>query len=224
MAFTMVELLVVVAMIGALTALAFPTIQRSLVAGKQTASASNMRQIGAALMMYANDHNQQLPETSHTAFFGESWIYTLEPYLDKVDKVRICPADPKGPERLESKGTSYVMNSYLFVPEFDAQGQSLGGIGNDLRKIKSRSNTIMTFVISDLTDVSDFEDHTHSSSWTTWSAVTRDIAPDRFTTAKKPDHSVGSSNYLYADGHVEVHLASTMKARLEAGDNFALPR
>jgi len=223
-AFTLVELLVVVAIIGALAALAFPAFQKVLITGQQTACTSNLRQIGVALMTYANDNGQLLPETSHTAFFGQSWIYTLEPYLDNVDKIRICPADPKGAERLENKGTSYVMNSYLFVPEFDSQGQSLGGIANNLMKINDRTRTIMTFVISDRADVSDYEDHTHSSAWTSWNAVTRDIAPDRFTTDKKPDHSLGSSNYLYADGHVEKHMASTMKARIQAGDNFALPR
>lgn len=223
-AFSLVELLIVVAIIGVLAGLAFPVFQKVMLTGKQTACASNLRQIGIALITYATENDQFLPETSHTAAIGQSWIYALEPYLGNVDKVRICPADPKAAERMEAKGTSYVMNSYLFVPEFDSQGESLGGIGNDLSKVNSRSHTMMAFIISDQADVSDSEDHTHSSAWSSWNAVIRDIAPDRFTTSKRSDHSIGSANYLYADGHIEKHLASAIKARVEAGDNIALPR
>jgi len=223
-AFSLVELLIVVAIIGVLAALAFPVFQKVLLTGKKTACASNLRQIGIALMTYAAENDQHLPETSHTAAIGQSWIFALESYLGNVDKVRLCPADPKAADRLEAKGTSYVMNSYLFVPEFDSQGESLGGIGNNLSKVNNRSGTIMAFIISDHADVSDSEDHTHSSSWTSWNAVTQDISPDRFTTSKRADHSLGTSNYLYSDGHVESHLSSVIKARIEAGDNIALPR
>ncbi len=224
LAFTLVELLVVVAILGVLAGLLMPTISKILISAKQSASSSNMRQIGLAMTSYAADNNLTLPETSHTAAIGKSWVYVLAPYLDKVDKVRICPADPNGPERLRQGGTSYVLNSFLFVPEMDPFGELIGGPTNDLKQIKSLPKTMMAFVCSDSTGFSAGNDHTHSSSWTSWFAVTRDIAPDRFTTAKRSDHSNGSSNYLYADGHVEKHAATDIKSRIELGDNIALPR
>ncbi len=223
-AFTLVELLVVVAILGVIAGVLMPAVSRILVSAKQSASSSNMRQIGLAMNSYAADNNLMLPETSHTAAVGKSWVYVLAPYLEKVDKVRICPADPRGPERLRQKGTSYVLNSFLFVPEVDPFGELIGEPTNDLKRIKSLSKTMMAFVCSDRTGLSAGNDHTHSSSWNTWLAVTRDIAPDRFTVARRADRSNGSSNYLYADGHVEKHSAAAIKARIESGDNIARPR
>lgn len=214
----------VVAILGLTASFLMPTISKMLVSAKQSASSSNLRQIGMAMTSYAADNNFTLPETSHTAAVGKSWVFVLAPYLDKVDKVRICPADPKGAERLRQNGTSYVLNSFLFVPEVDPFGELIGEPTNDLKQIKSLSKTMMAFVCSDRTGLSAGNDHTHSNSWTSWLAVTRDITPDRFTTARRADRSNGSSNYLYADGHVEKHSAAEIKARIESGDNIARPR
>lgn len=190
----------------------------------QTACASNMRQLGLGMMTYAAENAFKLPETTHTVTVGKAWIAALAPYLGNVDKVRICPADPKGRERLAAGGTSYVLNSFLFVPETDPFGNVTGGPANDLRAIASPSATLMAFVCSDATGLSAGNDHTHSDGWTSWSAVTRDIAPDRFTTSKKTDHSSGSSNYLFADGHVEKITATALKARVDQGENIAQPK
>lgn len=222
--FTLIELLVVVSVIGLLAGLSLPAISKALVTAKQAACASNMRQIGLAMMAYAADHDFTLPETSHTASSGNAWIGVLGSYLDHVDKVRICPADPRGPERFAAGGTSYVLNSFLFVPEMDPFGEVTGGPSNDLMAIASPSSTLMAFVCSDTTGVSEGNDHTHSTGWSSWSAVTQDIAPDRFATGRRADHSSGSSNYLYADAHVESHTAASIKARIDSGDNIATPR
>ena len=45
-----------------------------------------------------------------------SWIYTLKPYLEGVDEIRICPEDPKGDRRLRDDSTSYVLNDYIAAP------------------------------------------------------------------------------------------------------------
>ncbi len=223
-AFTLVELLVVISILVLLAALLFPAVSIAMVSGKESASSSNMRQIGLAMSSYAADNNFTLPETSHTASVGRTWISTIAPYLDNVDKVRICPADPRGQERLEAGGTSYILNSYLFVPKMDDFGEPIGEPTNDLKRIRSLGQTIMAFVCSDRTGVGVGNDHTHSSQWTSWANVVYDIAADRFTTRKVPDHSSGSSTYLYADGHVEKHSAATIKARIDSGDNIAIPR
>jgi prepilin-type processing-associated H-X9-DG protein len=54
--------------------------------------------------------------------------------------------------------------------------------------------------------------------------VVRDISPGRFGGGNSPMQALGSSNYLYADGHVEQLGAAYMKARIDSGNNFAKPK
>ncbi|NBB78650.1 MAG: prepilin-type N-terminal cleavage/methylation domain-containing protein, partial [Verrucomicrobia bacterium] len=124
--FTLIELLVVIATIALLGAILVPSLRSARLSAQQAQCASNLRQLGAALLLYASTNNNQLPETSHTAAVGQSWIYTLDEYLGNSDEVRICPVDPKGDERLAAGGTSYILNSFLFVPRLDPFGQPMG--------------------------------------------------------------------------------------------------
>ncbi|MET0262154.1 MAG: DUF1559 domain-containing protein, partial [Rariglobus sp.] len=126
-AFTLVELLTVVAIIGVLAGLALPVIGHTRVAANRARCSSNLRQIGIALLGYAGDHRGHLPPTTHTTATladgrYESWIYKLAPYLGDTDAVRICPADNEERRQriTESDGlTSYILNDLIFDPEED---------------------------------------------------------------------------------------------------------
>ncbi|MEM6885815.1 MAG: type II secretion system protein [Verrucomicrobiota bacterium] len=222
--FTLVEMLVVITIVGILAGLSIPVISSANVKAQKSKCLSNMRQIGLAMMTYAGENDYQLPETSHTTGAGrlqEAWITILKPYLANVDDVRICPADPLGSERLAAGGTSYILNSILFTPETDRRGRPIGPPPT-LLKINNPAQTMMAFVISEQQSTGLSTDHTHSDSWNSWGNVTRDISPDRFTTSEKADHSVGTSNYLFADGHVQSIKAQVIKARVDSGENIAL--
>lgn len=60
-AFTLIELLVVIAIIAVLAGLAFSTFQRVMIQADTTKSASNLRQLGNALMLYASENNGYYP-------------------------------------------------------------------------------------------------------------------------------------------------------------------
>src|SRR5579862_1935932 len=60
-AFTLIELLVVIAIIAILAAILFPVFAQAKQAAKKTASISNQKQIGLALIMYAGDADDLYP-------------------------------------------------------------------------------------------------------------------------------------------------------------------
>ncbi len=220
--FTLVELLVVVAMIGGLSALAFIGARSAMTASKQAASTSNLRNIGLALRLYADDNGGKYPETTHTAGLGKAWIYALEGYLGNFDETRICPADPNGVQRLKSKGSSYVLNSYVFVPQIGPFGETVGPQLNRVNMIPDPSRTLIAFICSDRTGFGPGNDHTHSNLWKSWPAVCADICPDRFGQASR-ERTRGLSLYLYADGRVEAMRANEVKRKIESGINIAKP-
>lgn len=60
-AFTLIELLTVIAIIGILASILIPTVGRVRESARRTVDASNIRQIGQASLIYANDNREQLP-------------------------------------------------------------------------------------------------------------------------------------------------------------------
>ncbi len=225
-AFSLVEVIVVVAIVSVLAGLLVPAVQGMVVAGQRAECSSNLRQIGTAILLYANDNDGYLPGTTHElgTDFEKAWIHALKPYLGEVDKVRICPADPKGADRLAANGTSYILNSFVFVPRVGPFGDVLPGSLNNLRFLSEPSKTLFAANISDRQGASVQNDHTHSEQWDgNWGKLCADLQPDRFTRSAEADHSNGSANYLFGDGHVANISARDLKERLEGGDNIARP-
>lgn len=220
--FTLVELLVVMVIIGVLGALGVLSARNGLTAARQSSCMANMKNIGIALNLYAADHDGKLPETTHTVDLDLAWIYALQEYLGDFEQTRICPADPKGAERLKAKGTSYVLNSYIFVPEIGPFGDPVGPQLNRLQAIPDPSRTMMAFICSDGTGTGAGNDHTHSNQWSSWASLAGDISPGRFG-GTKTDSTKGRSNYLYVDGRVESISAIETKRKTDSGINIAKP-
>jgi prepilin-type N-terminal cleavage/methylation domain-containing protein len=61
-AFTLIELLTVIAIIGVLAAIIIPTVGKVRETAQRTVDASNLREIAKAAMIYAADNNDRLPD------------------------------------------------------------------------------------------------------------------------------------------------------------------
>ena len=69
-AFTLVELLVVIGIIAIIAAILFPVFARERATGRRASCLSNLKQIAAANLMYAQDNDERLP--SLTRVFGSN--------------------------------------------------------------------------------------------------------------------------------------------------------
>ncbi len=65
--FTLIELLTVIAIIGILAALIFPTVGKVRETAQRTVDANNLREIVKAAQLYAADNNDRLPEPQSVA-------------------------------------------------------------------------------------------------------------------------------------------------------------
>ena len=70
-AFTLIEVLVVIAIIAILAAILIPSLNSALESAKATKDLSNLRQIGALMQSYLNDKDQVLPITA--TWPGTKW-------------------------------------------------------------------------------------------------------------------------------------------------------
>ena len=95
-AFTLVELLVVISIIGLLAGLAVPAISGGLKSSKAGACLSNLHQIGVATMAYAADNSFKLPDADGD---GGIWPVKLATFISTGTKSKksifVCPGCEK---------------------------------------------------------------------------------------------------------------------------------
>ena len=95
-AFTLTEMLVVMAVIAVLALLAFGSFQSAMQSSKTAGSLSNMRQLSGAFLNYAADNNNMLPNSRNPdQSLCYAWDLQLFPYLGISDGFSGSTTSPK---------------------------------------------------------------------------------------------------------------------------------
>ena len=194
--FTLIELLVVIGIIAILSALLFPVFAQARESGRRTACAAHLRQLGEALRMYAQDHDERLPRQYIIPPQGTdltAWDVLVQPYV-KNREVIACPSDTRSP-RLDIKGVGQgIKRSYRFPNNTN---------GISLAQISAASATVVLVEAGMIRTV--------NPSWS-WSfdAWINALGKPSFTMEplvvyEPPDFNhLQSANYLFSDGHVKA--------------------
>lgn len=207
--FTLLELLIAIAITVILAALLLSATRSSMMKTKQLRCANNLRTIGQAISLFVADNNGEYPRASTPndqgnpdwQYEGGFWFNALGPYLGDGNRFRqelvtpgphpqpipfACPAVPPGQHGWGDAGIDVAINSFIlpstshFTPRVRASN------------IK---NPATTFLVAD------------SAAW----LIT---IPDG---AKPPVPAFqfrhgGAANVLFFDGHVSRVTLSSLKA------------
>ena len=222
-AFTLVELLAVVAIIASLVALLFPAASALRQRARTTACLSNLRSLQQASLAYSADQagwliDARLPHGGIDQGSDQSFVSVLarQGYCDAslirspLDDSPHWPVErggegvpvPNSNGRL--RGTSYGLNNHL-AREFSPWAGIDPSLATDrLSKVSSHSRTVQLLLMATTGDYAG-ADHPHVEGWGAGSQAPLLAATQVAVAAVSRDRAnrASVSNWSFLDGHVE---------------------
>ncbi len=214
--FTLIEMIVVIAVIGVLMSLLLPALSGARNRAHASACQSNLRQFALAFQMYAQDHQDAiLPNRDGEAIpLGETWVEgwlglpgpdatntqhlrrsLLGPYLGGPELWR-CPA-PRDPTVIgirQGRVRTLSLNAFMGSPVEVAHATTYQRVGDIVRPSPAEA---LVFVDERIDTIND------ASFGLQWNFEEKQ--PGNWVLRDKPsaEHGTGA-NLTFADGHVKL--------------------
>jgi prepilin-type N-terminal cleavage/methylation domain-containing protein/prepilin-type processing-associated H-X9-DG protein len=185
-AFTFIELLVVMIVIGILASIAYPVYTGTLERAKVTQDMNNLRQIGLGIQTYLNDNDQVLPAT--TIWPGTTATPVLYPKYIATRKVFQSAFDKRPSLETDLAPVSYSINANMYA--------AAPGINRNMTSVVSPASTILMAPKYN-------GNPANAASWAGTATSAPDLPPGG-TGETRGTHSNGTRiNALFCDLHTE---------------------
>jgi prepilin-type N-terminal cleavage/methylation domain-containing protein len=120
-AFTLIELMVVIAIIAILASLLLPVLTTAKTKAKSAQCLSNLHQLGLAFEMYCSDEGKTFPWSMQP---GQFWLQVLRQSYGDTDRIRLCPVTTEPSQ--ERKITEHVFAGTATTSWYGDQGTFIG--------------------------------------------------------------------------------------------------
>ena len=205
--FTLIELLVVIAIIAILAAMLFPVFARAREQARRTTCLSNLRQLGLACHMYAQDYDEYLPVSNHASNPHLRLVNQITPYTRNLG-ILYCPSAPRAnvahlvdtPANRAAGNISYYYFSFDHLPATAPPRDPpdyLGWIDWWLINGSWGNNPRVMTVMWD-------DDYWLASDWF--------LGPTNPLSRKIHGGNYASNNILYVGGHVKYNVGQARNA------------